>query len=296
MKIKLNYPMVDYITMTFEADSPIRSGIALLDDIEGMREIMAEGEPAKVRWFVGKRKDGIFVGSGWNNGKFYAMLDAPGAIADSVFQECAMLNVKPGSCTRIDVQVTTIRREGLELVDAHLELQETEKRKVKIEGNRADGYTLYIGAPSSDKRIRIYDKSVMVNGFRNVFWRFEVQYRRELAEQVYNSLAYGGYEPCQFLKGEVEAIERRPNTVASKILKDFWYVLGSGSGLRPTTIHYESNTFEWMRKQVEPAIVNMLNSHDYTDRLAMVKLLHEWFVMCEYSVESMSKLVDAPND
>lgn len=294
MELKLNNPMVDYLTMTFDNHSEDKSRVEDMLSLERVFQIERDGDSAKRRWFGGRVYNGVFAGTGHNNGLLYAMLDAPGYIADVVFCECGEAGLKPGSCTRIDLQITIPRRENLPLVDAHLELEGTEDRKLKIEGNSKDGYTLYIGAPSSDKRIRIYDKKVLSAGKEATFWRFEVQYRREQASSIFQSLAYDGYEAGQFLKGEIEAVKRNPGTTASKILKDFWYSLEGKQGARPKTIHYESNTIAWMREQVEPAIVRLLNSYDYQDRIEMIKLLLQWSVMSEYAAVSMNILPEPP--
>lgn len=294
MKLELNYPMVDYLTMTFDDHTPARSSIAEFESITLLDKVMSEGESAKRRWFNGRVFDGVFMGTGYNDGMLYAMLDTPGRVADELFYKCVEQGLKAGSCTRIDLQVTIVRRVGFPLIEMHMELEQTEDRKLKIEGNSTDGYTLYIGSPSSDKRIRIYDKHVKMDGVEHVFWRFEVQYRRQLAEHIFQSLGYDGYEICQFLKGEIESISRKPNTVSSKILKDFWYTLGSSQGARPKSVHYESNTLDWLRTQVEPAIVRLLNSYDYQDRIGAIKLLLEWSTMTEYAAISMNNLPEPP--
>lgn len=54
-----------------------------------------------------------------------------------------------------------------------------------------NGDTMYIGAPSSDKRVRVYDKYKESGGDDNYryAWRYEVQYRSTYAHQVLKSIA-----------------------------------------------------------------------------------------------------------
>lgn len=102
-------------------------------------------------------------------------------------------------CTRLDAQVTVLLEEPLEVAQSHFTLLggHSEEGKLKlslITNNRGEGGTLYVGSRKSFQSGRIYDKGAqrglkLVDEVGNlVLWRYEVEFKKELAEAVYRTM------------------------------------------------------------------------------------------------------------
>jgi len=110
----------------------------------------------------------------------------------------ASIGVEQGvSVTRVDVQATVwytmyipgVAEELANRVEAVRQGRQ-QPRVTWINGKGA-GDTTYIGAPASDKRIRIYDKYKESGGDDDYrwAWRYEVQYRSTYAKEVLKRIA-----------------------------------------------------------------------------------------------------------
>lgn len=94
--------------------------------------------------------------------------------------------------SRVDVQVTVensspdpyLTERALHEVEAHGKERGRPPTHQRIQGS-GGGDTLYLGAPTSDRRCRLYDKGVEEDRYQPGYrWRYECQFRRKLAGAV----------------------------------------------------------------------------------------------------------------
>lgn len=135
-------------------------------------------------------EDGLFVGR-FSNGRW--IVSCAGARADDVMRVLALTDIQP-SVARLDLQVTV----GVDDADAIIRSIKPNARYKTLlaapvgEGER--GATLYIGAPKSRKRLRVYNKSAQ-SGMQpplGEYLRIELQLRDAEADYYYSTLRAGG--------------------------------------------------------------------------------------------------------
>lgn len=144
--------------------------------------------------------DVVFLGSGFQKKQPHFMLHVTGVDADRIFREISLRDsweVSRVNCTRIDIQVTfwgdVNRMELSEFAQEEKKehpYEKKNKRKYVINAYVGDeNDTLYIGAPSSTKRLRIYDKP-LADDYTNTHYmeRTELQFRKQTAHGVFLKL------------------------------------------------------------------------------------------------------------
>ena len=138
--------------------------------------------------FIGDRQDGYFV----NLTGEYA-----NRFLDEVYRPDAHYS-------RVDLQLTVkfnpvtgdIAQKGYASATHHnLTLPKPRQRKLYIIIGSDNGDTLYIGAPSSEQRGRLYNKAIQSGLDRYVgCWRYEVVFRNDLATECLNQ-CIGSFMP-----------------------------------------------------------------------------------------------------
>lgn len=207
--------------------------------------------------FYGKREDGRYLQlSGSYAQRFYRLI----ARSD--------LNI-----SRLDLAVTVKFRTmpidlGRQAYDAAIEadrsVQSSRRRKIWYMSGSDGGYTLYIGAPSSDQRARIYNKEVQsdVSEYAKC-WRYEVVLRNKLATQQFDSLS--------------TASEVYTPIIVSSVCWSWFLVRGvavpwtndTEAAILPIQVQATSDAekkLSWLTKQVRPA-VKWLIEHGYKERV-----------------------------
>jgi hypothetical protein len=144
--------------------------------------------------------DTVFIGSGTQKKMPHFMLHVTGVDADRIFREFASRKcweTDRVKCTRIDIQTTfwgdPNRMSLVAIAQEERETQEYEiknKRKHVIEAILGDeNDTLYVGAKSSQRRLRIYDKMLVDEyGKTHFMERTELQFRKQTADGVFKRL------------------------------------------------------------------------------------------------------------
>jgi len=143
--------------------------------------------------FFGERDDG-------------ALLQLTGEYANAHFSACFNRN---GRVPRIDLQFTakfatmpaSIAKKGYsDAKRSNDDLPDGRKRKLYIIVGSDGGDTLYIGAPSSDQRGRLYNKAVQSElPTYTRSWRYEVVFRNELAYNIAARLPSDGNERAEYV-------------------------------------------------------------------------------------------------
>lgn len=172
--------------------------------------------------------------------------------------------------TRLDLQVTCLGQEPQELAEeayAALDKDNVDKRRKLslIRSNQPGGGTIYIGSRLSSQMGRLYDKGVQRPVTEHddvgplVLWRYEVEYKRELAQSVYATLQESGW---------------RVSRVASLLVYDWFFDRGVEPVFERGYINIDvvkavSKVFEgdvsrrkieWLRTSVRPAVKELISA------------------------------------
>jgi len=180
---------LDYLTATLPSTAPTGSlwvfrCLAVLDTLEEMgyqvqpRTMMGYYGASAGNCFVGERDDGY-------------LLQLTGFHANNHFRDVYRSDMH---VSRLDVQMSVkydvmphyILMEAYNgATDSNSRLSPARRRKlVRITGSDGGG-TLYIGAPSSDQRGRLYNKEIQSqNPDYERTWRYEVVYRNQVATEL----------------------------------------------------------------------------------------------------------------
>jgi len=135
--------------------------------------------------FIGQRTEGLFYG--WRGDLLMVICSGEVAAAHSSF----FLGLA-GNVSRLDLAVT-LRDDNLDQDWTEIALQQCSMdgridsgllKTRRIQGT-PDGATLYIGSRSSDRFIRIYDKTAESKGvYPERSWRWEIEYKKPRAGMV----------------------------------------------------------------------------------------------------------------
>jgi Replication initiation factor len=174
--------------------------------------------------------------------------------------------------SRIDVQ-TTVRYEvmplnvarsgynGCQTANAGLHLPK--RRKLVLITGSDGGDTLYIGAPSSDQRGRIYNKEVQSESPEFVrTWRFEVVFRNDLASSIAGQCPYPFPTRAEWAKNICYEwfTSRGVQDLAFRGQVDCLLPLNH---TRPSDVERK---LHWIEHQVAPT-VRFLTEHGYGDTI-----------------------------
>lgn len=255
---------VDWLSCTLKVeDDP--TGIIYAKWCHIIAKIGREGHQTKERSLLGY--DGITAGNCFCGARADSIyLQLSGAHANDHF---AQVDGDGVHYSRIDVQVTIWYKEERNDIAKdinrqlrHLSESGEQRSRLKwyiIEGSDG-GDTIYLGAPSSDQRARIYNKSKQseLQAYQRA-WRYEVVFRNVLARE-WASLTRGkpGGVPdicCATVQGWLRA-----RGVCGILLDDI-----NGIAL-PKAKHTRSDIeakLDWLRTQVRPTVA-YLTEEGYT--------------------------------
>jgi hypothetical protein len=255
MKIEFNRPMLDWLTLTSYGDKLAQRGTAVL---AGLPEPFAR----KVICYDGLAADGkdggCFVGTGEQAGKYHCMLQMSGALADRVGPLLIAgheVGEGKGNISRIDLQITIAEKLDLDALAAALvgKIRSQVTIYRTLQGGQV-GDTLYIGAPKSDKRIRLYHKAGGA--------RFEVQYRRDYASSVASGIRDTGAISVQqviasFLLNEVAWLDSHlsRNGVNLMVYLDVLHDWCNGTIAPESNGRAVGDTERWLRRTVMDAMI-----------------------------------------
>jgi len=146
---------------------------------------LPDPKPFSVYGFRGYKSGKVFVGEREDR----YLIQATGAIAHDVALAFPLPVEHEISVARIDVQTTFVVRDA----DFFISACEPSKvyKSVRWCAVGEPGQTLYVGAPSSDCRLRIYNKTAE-SGIKPVdfgdFIRFEIQFRNRYADRMFRAI------------------------------------------------------------------------------------------------------------
>lgn len=256
---------IDWISLSMTGDSPevqewyniwttalisvSRSGNRLeASTINGYSGLKAGGS------FVGVRDTGIYC-------QFSSVY------ADERFME---VYTPAARCTRIDLQVTAkfkqynadvgrTGREGAGIVNATLPL--SRRRKITAYDGDDGGYTLYIGAPSSEQRGRLYNKAVQSSDPQyERSWRYEVTFRADYAGAVADNILGAGDMGREYISDAV-ALWYHERGVSTPWQVQVYEGVLPNIRTAPTDVE---RRLKWLETQVAPAIKQLV-AEGYAD-------------------------------
>lgn len=262
----LNMARCDYLTLT-----TYHNGEGLLSSISELYP-KQYGKDVKIKGYKGTQWDGLFYGVGKQRNKAHFMLRASGEGAETILFRTRDLSVK---CTRIDLQITVWLPQNYQSRKLYDILESPD---VEWPGRRltphiiqsGDGLdTIYVGSRTSERFTRIYTKPDMSG--EAAYLRFEVEFKGNLAHEARRAITEQYGTTKSILRFE---LERLPY-MASRALRAFSSVLGDSTHkIKPEFVLGQNKTLDWLEKQVEPAVMRMMNSHEHGDR--MRNILVRW--------------------
>ena len=184
---------VDWVSATLIREA-LDDQVWLADSLHALYDVQALGNTIKRRsllGFDGWESGGCFVGS--NDDMHYAQFAGKYVNDAYTYIDHPKVHV-----SRIDLQLTVqydieLLKEGkyqyARAIHHNKSLPEYRQRKIHLFAGSDGGDTVYVGAPSSATRGRIYNKAKQSGETAyERSWRYEVVYRNEHASGVYRQL------------------------------------------------------------------------------------------------------------
>lgn len=260
MKIELDKPMFDFITMT-TWDYPNYPWV-----LEAVKKQFGKADDGKFLQYDGQYMAGnsVFVGAGEIDDKFHGIVRVSGYRADKAKWLLRTTGEKYRA-TRVDFQIT-VACDRINMVNVGGIMRSLSRRKIGliVSGER-DG-SIYIGSRKSSKLIRIYIK--FLEGGKLAL-RFEVEYKGKRAEKLGRMTPFTESETRRFIAGvlinELESVMftgiHEFDEPISR-MRDICERLSEGFGLSPVIARTESDTMVWLESQVISAFNRLAFDHD----------------------------------
>lgn len=264
----LHVPALDWLTLTaFDANEAIRMFNACTRYGQG------EPENAQILGYSGRQWGGTFCGEGIQKGQRHHMMRATGEAADILLDSLRDYNL--GHCTRIDLQITLylpLNYSARSLADKlRVAKWPGYKRSVHlIEGTPKGFDTVYIGSRASERFTRIYVRAAD----KALFLRYEVEYKGDFASGVYSDVCNQGREAmCSLLSGSIDELPDIDDPGISAI-RERLAMFSSKAAQKIDRVRDDNATLLWLARQVNPALLRLLNDHDA--RPFVTKLINSW--------------------
>lgn len=176
----------DYFVATFAYSERVHARLPVLYFICGIEE---DAKPVTLYGARARKGNHGSVGV-WDDGR--VLVVATGSDADGVARAIRTVDVEGRSIARLDLQATLPYAGADELIQ---KLEPSGRyQAVRYHAVNRRGHTLYVGAPSSAARLRVYNKTaeagiVAPDGSELV--RYELQCRDKYADAAYRALLAG---------------------------------------------------------------------------------------------------------
>jgi len=252
---------VDWLTVTHA------EGVALEAYIPVLIDRLMRGKAQHWRHKTGAygwRAPQVFIGS-YDNGRL--IIEASGVMAQVAIPVVAgILPVDGLSVARLDAQATVAVPNADRLIRS---VVPSRRYKCSVISNLWEtGCTLYVGAPSSDRRLRVYNKSAESGeypGAGGEWLRVEIQARNKYADRLYRS-----YLARSLTGTYLEYVRAMADDVLYRLLRD--------SVDDPTAPQWDSDWEEtewaarrarWLQETVIPAVRRLALHSDEGRRLTI---------------------------
>lgn len=242
------------------------------DDV--VTDRMGEKRKAKRLQYKGEQSGQVWLGTATQRYKIHgkmvtgehALMQVSGASADALWHTLAETVSPRSRCTRVDLQVTVPMPNSWHSAGLVSHLQQARwgrgrPPEVQLIANPGGDDTVYIGARTSDRLIRIYVKE-------RDWLRFEVQYSGDYAKQVWGKLRKGEGKAA-ILKAEVLRVP-----LPFALSRAFERFLSADPADLPKTVRKNSDTLAWLYGQVNEVVKRMMLDHDEGEETR--QLVRDW--------------------
>lgn len=181
---------IDWATLTFPMEH-IREAMDAFDYLRRMEEKNRyQLKPFTSKLMNGKRIGSVQIGT---------LTKAPQVglvtVSGSLSQILLVWGISRSKATRVDVAIDCFfpKRDSsvrVELERYYAAYEYTGKHAGKLTSYRSPngGYTLYYGKRGGNMMLRVYDKGAHLEGRRDLWWRYELQFGREYAERARSAM------------------------------------------------------------------------------------------------------------
>ena len=256
----------DFIVATFAPDETRESLLPYLYFVGGV-----DDSSPKCTLYGSRARKGLYATVGeWDNGML--LISASGGVAHEVALSIRTVAVERRSIARLDLQATVEVAGADEWINALKHSTRYQATRVQTLGGR--GATLYVGAPSSSARLRVYNKSAE-SGIPapdgGELLRVEVQTRDRYADAAYRALLSGA--ESDFLLHWVRKMIASPEHV-----NRLAGMLASGATINVKELAQDEQWIDrrkrWVERSVVPALRRLLAVEpEYLD--VVVQLLQQ---------------------
>lgn len=252
---------IDWLTLTVPSD--ITMGEMWAENCAKVLDMIAEQgydlQSRTMQGYYGVSAGNCFVG--WRDDGWICQLT--GYHANDHYEKvwrdyCHVPRIDAQMSVQFEVMPINLGREAYRDTNDANQLLSASRRRKLIEVSGSDnGYTLYIGAPSSAQRGRIYNKEVQSQSVEyERTWRYEVMLRNELAYQFAQDCPRPITPRTQYVQAFVCSWFRRRGVSFSGISSDIQPTLPIRRTL-PTDIERQ---LRWLNTQVKPTLSRLLAS------------------------------------
>jgi len=254
-KAQTVYVGVDWISATLSREE-LDDQVWLADCLHALYGIQMLGNTIKRRsllGFDGWESGGCFVGS--NETMHYAQFAGKYANDAYHFVEHPKVHI-----SRIDLQITVqydieLIKEGryqyARAIHHNKSLPPHRQRKIHLYAGSDGADTVYIGAPSSDMRGRLYNKDKQSNELPyERSWRYEVVYRDKHADSVFRQLIAISGTATEFILQEVVRWYAERGIVVLDVRNDG----GNTTSVPKSPATDVARKLRWIKNQVVPTI------------------------------------------
>jgi DNA relaxase NicK len=252
---------IDYLTITTTHAEDIAGFVSAFQ-----KSVPVEAGARPFHWmgYVGEYYVADEGHLAWGVKLGHGICQMSGLWSDKVFRNLDQFRLLDYRCTRLDLAVTVAIPTPRQLVREAIKNRDISGGNwTTILKTNGEGGTLYIGCRKSDQFARLYDKGAEIRSRlaketipNCVLWRYEVEYKRSMAQAMRDSLARGICEEG-WLDGQI-----------ANAVHDWFLARGVSPTFTPeerdssvvsvaTRVTNVQKTLDWMRVQVRPAIVRI---------------------------------------
>jgi len=229
--------------------------------------------------------EGVRCGSvGFGESKWGAQITSTGSISEDVAIEFSLFDVK---CTRIDLQITVDKGEYVtEAIREHLaiaEKRESEDNRyptVHSYSGKHTGFTVYIGARSSSRMIRIYDKFAESKEARFMgHVRYELELKKPRSQKLWDKFAAAVVGGLEWRNAQAILIGTLIHELEAKGIDcgfDFSDAMENAVDLTVARANTDlDRKLAWLRRSVRPTVQKLMLHYPKEDIIGALGLW-EW--------------------
>jgi DNA relaxase NicK len=188
---------IDYLTITSNHTEDIAGFVA---SFQRAVPLEAGGRPFRWRGYTGE----VYVADeghlAWGVKPGHGLCQMSGEWSDKVFRNLDQFRLADYRCTRLDLAVTCAIPTPRQLVREAMAVEGLAGGNyTAITKHNGEGGTLYVGCRKSDSFGRLYDKGAEIRSRlaketipNAILWRYEVEYKRSLAQAMLATLRQPG--------------------------------------------------------------------------------------------------------